>query len=132
MARFATVILWVVALFYAYGAIVHVMNMLGLSGFSWLDAPLKWQALDVLYLALDVGVALGFITRWRPAFAAFYTAAITQIILYTLLRDWILDVPPAFAVSAEQVAYLDALVVFHVITIVAVTFARKNLSREWT
>jgi hypothetical protein len=52
-------IIWVVALFYLYGAAVHVFNILGLSGFDWRAAPLKWQALDVVYLVIDLVVAAG-------------------------------------------------------------------------
>ena len=36
------IIPWIVAAFYAYGALVHVLNMAGMTGFDWLEAPLKW------------------------------------------------------------------------------------------
>lgn len=116
----AKAIIWIVALFYTYGAIVHAMNMLGLSGFDWSTAPRKWQVLDVCYLAIDIVVAVGFFAGWRIAYPAFFAAASSQIVLYTLLRDWIIDVPAEFAVAPEQVAYLDSLVLFHVITIALV------------
>ena len=115
-----------IALFYAYGALVHVMNMLSLTGFDWRTAPLKWQLLDVFYLVLDVVVAVGFFAKWRLAYAAFYLAASSQIVLYTIFRDWIIDVPPDFAVSPEQTAYLSGLVTFHVVAIILVTFALKH------
>ena len=99
------------------------MNIAGLSGFNWLEAPVKWQILDVFYLAIDIVVALGFFAGWRIAFPAFYAAASSQIVLYTGLRDWIIDVPAEFAVSPNQVAYLDTLVIFHLITIIFVSFA---------
>lgn len=57
----ASIIIWVVALFYAYGAIVHVLNMLSLSGFDWRSAPVKWPTLDIVYLILDLIVVVGFI-----------------------------------------------------------------------
>ena len=119
----ATIVIWIVALFYLYGAAVHVFNILGLSGFDWKAAPLKWQVLDVFYLVIDLLVAAGLILSWKLGFVAFYVAAISQVILYTVFRDWIIDVPPEFAVSAEQVSYLDTLVIFHCITIALVTFA---------
>ena len=115
--------LWIVALFYAYGAAVHVMNMAGLSGFVWADAPTKWQVLDVVYLVLDVVVCVGFFAGWRIAYVAFYVAATSQVVLYTALRSWILDVPEAFAVSPEQASYLGVLVVFHLVTLVCVSLA---------
>ena len=119
----AKVIVWVIAAFYAYGALVHVKNMAGLSGFRWLDAPLKWQALDIVYLVLDVVVVAGFLLGWRAGYIAFFAAAISQIVLYTLFRAWILDVPEAFSRPPEEVKYLDMLVIFHVATIALVVLA---------
>ncbi len=86
-------IFWIIAAFYAYGALVHTVNMLGLSGFDWQNAPSKWQMLDVVYLVLDVIVAIGFVLAWRLGLVAFCAAALSQIVLYTLLRPWITDVP---------------------------------------
>ena len=121
----ASIIIWIVALFYAYGAIVHVMNMLSLTGFDWRSAPAKWQALDVAYLIIDVVVVAGLLLSWKAGYVAFYLAALSQIVLYTAFRDWIIDVPPEFAVSDEQRSYLTGLVIFHCVTLVLVTFALK-------
>ncbi len=121
----ASIIIWIVALFYAYGAVVHVMNMFSLSGFDWQSAPVKWQALDIVYLVLDVVVVVGFILSWKAGYAAFYVAAISQIILYTVFRNWITDVPPGFAVTDEQRSYLTGLVVFHCVTVVLVSAALR-------
>ena len=126
----AKTILWIVALFYAYGALVHVMNILGMTGFDWLAAPKKWQVLDVVYLILDAVVAAGFFLQWKLSYLCFYVAALTQIVLYTAFKSWILDVPEEFAVSLEQAAYLDTLVVFHVVTLLLVSGALFLLFRE--
>jgi hypothetical protein len=119
----ASIVIWAVAAFYLYGAAVHVCNMLSLSGFDWRAAPVKWQGLDILYLILDLIVVVGLILGWKVGFIAFYLAAISQVFLYTLLRAWILDVPAEFAVSDEQRAYLNGLVVFHCVTVVLVSLA---------
>ena len=119
----ASSIIWVVAACYLYGAAVHVLNMLGHSGFDWTAAPLKWQILDVTYLVLDVVVVVGLILGWKVGFGAFYLAAISQIVLYTLFRDWITDVPPEFAVTEQQRGYLTTLVIFHGATLALVTLA---------
>ena len=119
----ANLIIRIVALFYMYGALVHIMNMLGLSGFDWLNAPLKWQVLDVVYLILDLLVAVGFFARWMVSYFIFYIAAVSQIVLYTVFKDWITDVPQAFTVSQEQESYLTTLVVFHIVTILLVSLA---------
>ena len=112
-------------MFYAYGALVHVMNMLSLTGFDWRSAPVKWQALDVAYLVIDVIVVAGLVLNWKAGYIAFYLAALSQIVLYTALRSWIVDVPPEFAVSDEQRSYLTGLVVFHCVTLALVTIAWK-------
>ena len=116
-------ILCVVSVFYLYGAIVHVLNMLGLSGFDWNSAPVKWQVLDIVYLILDVTVSLGLFRRMRISIFAFYIAAVSQIVLYTLLRSWIMDVPEPFTITPDQDSYLTLLVVFHVATLCLVTYA---------
>ena len=119
----ATAVIWIIALFYLYGAAVHVFNILGLSGFDWRAAPLKWQLLDIVYLVIDLLVVVGLILGWKLGFVAFYVAAVSQIILYTVFREWIVDVPPEFAPSEEQRGYLTTLVLFHCVTIVLVTSA---------
>ena len=119
----ASIIIWTVALFYLYGAAVHVSNILGFSGFDWRAAPLKWQVLDVFYLAIDLLVVVGLSLGWKAGFGAFYLAAISQIILYTIFRGWITDVPPEFSVTDEQRGYLTSLVIFHCVTIALVSSA---------
>ncbi len=122
-SRVVRAIFLLIALFYAYGAFVHVSNMLGFRGTDWLGWPLKWQALDVIYLALDLVVAVGFLWIWRPAIIAFFAAALSQILLYTVFRSWIIDVPPEIAPSAEEVSYLNSLVGFHLVSIALVILA---------
>lgn len=129
MTRIGTLIIWFVAAFYAYGAFVHVANILGWNGFDWVTAPLKWQVLDIVYLVLDLLVAIGLILSWRIGYVAFFVAALSQVVLYTVLRNWIIDVPEAFARSPEEVQYLDSLVIFHVVTLCLVllaTWLRKS------
>jgi len=109
-----------IAAAFAYGACVHVANMAGLTGFDWLNAPLKWQVLDVVYLALDVAVVAGVILAKRFWIVAFGIASVSQIILYTILRSWVLDVPAAFAVPQESANYLDGLVAFHIASLAVV------------
>lgn len=119
----ATIVIWTVALFYLYGAAVHALNILGLSGFDWRAAPVKWQALDIVYLVVDLTVVTGLVLGWNIGYVAFYLAAISQIFLYTIFRVWILDVPPEFVPGEAQRSHLDSLVWFHLVTIVLVTAA---------
>lgn len=99
--------------------------MLSMTGLEWRSAPVKWQALDVLYLIIDVVVVVGLPLSWKAGYVAFYLAALSQIVLYTAFRGWIVDVPPEFAVSDEQRSYLTGLVVFHRVTLMLVTAALR-------
>ena len=123
MKPIASIVIWLIALFYLYGAAVHALNILGLSGFDWQAAPLKWQVLDIAYLAIDLLVVAGSILSWKIGYGAFYVAAVSQIILYTVFRDWIADVPQDFSLDEEQRGYLTSLVVFHCVTIPLFTLA---------
>ena len=76
-----------------------------------------------MYLLIDVIIVVGFLLRRMAGYVAFYVAAVSQIVLYTVLRAWIVDVPAEFAVSEEQQAYLTGLVVFHCVTMVLVSLA---------
>jgi hypothetical protein len=118
-----SVIFWIVPAFYAYGALVHILNIASMTGFSWPDAPLKWQILDIVYLVLDVVVVFGLIRGSWIGVGAFFLAATSQIMLYTVFRDWVLDVPAALQRSPEDLAYLDGLVGFHVVTCIALAAA---------
>ena len=119
----ATLVIGLVIVFYLFGAAVHAMNMLSLTGFDWRTAPLKWRVLDVVYLLLDLLVVVGMAFGWKAGFGAFYVAALSQIVLYAALRDWIVDVPEDFAAPEQPRSHLTSLVVFHVVTIALVTWA---------
>ncbi|MEM9581803.1 MAG: hypothetical protein AAGA08_01695 [Pseudomonadota bacterium] len=119
----AGLIFWIISVFYTYGALVHILNMLSLNGFDWGEAPAKWKGLDVAFLILDVTVVVGLLRGARIGIGAFFGAALSQIALYTVFRDWVLDVPDAFRRSAEEIAYLDGLVIFHLVTCIAMSFA---------
>ena len=113
--------MWAMAAFYAYGASIHVMNIAGMSGFDWTGAPLKWQVLDIVYLALDVTIVWGAVRRAGYALPLLAVAALSQIGLYTAGRGWVLDVPPDYRPPAGAESYLDGLVAFHVVTLVVMS-----------
>jgi hypothetical protein len=112
-----------VAAVYAYGALVHILNITSKTGSPWPDAPMKWQILDIVYLVLDIVFVVGLIKGSWIGVGAFFLAAMSQIMLYTILRHWVLDVPAVFQCSAEDFAYLDGLVGFYVLTCIAVASA---------
>ncbi|MEM8870938.1 MAG: hypothetical protein AAGE38_11090 [Pseudomonadota bacterium] len=106
--------------------------MLGLTGFDWVLAPVKWQVLDGLYLVLDIVVVVGLLARRVWAVPALVLAATSQILLYTVFRAWVLDVPAEFAVAPSDVAYLNGLVVFHTACLAALgAVFWRNRQRAW-
>lgn len=123
---------YALTLAYSCGAAVHCMNMLDLAGFDWSGAPAKWQLLDVVYLLLDVAV-VGFLVRGR-AFGTglLAAAAASQIVLYTLFREWVLDVPAAYQIDPAAEHHLDVLLVFHALTLVSIlaTLLRRTSPRR--
>ena len=48
----------IIALALLYGATVHVSNIFGLTGTSWLDTPLLWRSLDIILLIFDIVTAI--------------------------------------------------------------------------
>jgi hypothetical protein len=117
MSRFSRPIILAIAVFYGYGGLVHLANMAGFSGYSWADAPTKWQVLDLLYLSMDFIVCVGLFRGWRMAVPTFFAANLSQIVLYTLGASWIMDVPAEFLPSGHEMS-LGSLVGFHLITLV--------------
>ena len=123
-------VLWVVTGFYLFGAAVHVANMASAMGFEWREAPLKWQLLDVVYVVLNLVVVAGL--RWMASISilAFYLAAVSQVVLYTVSRGWLINVPDAFRPDATALAYMDLLVAFHIVSMVLVTCAILVVGRR--
>lgn len=77
----------IVAAILIYGATVHLSNMLGLTGTSWLSTPLLWRLMDVLLLIFDVITAIAL---WRglvwSIWLLFSGIFLLQILPYTLWR----------------------------------------------
>ncbi len=115
----STMILAVLALFYGHGAVLRGLTMAGQTGFDWAAAPLRWQVLDMVYLPLGLAVAGALVFRPPMGVVLLWIAALGQILLYTVFRDWVLDVPPAFLPTGAQQARLDRLVWFHAASILA-------------
>ena len=122
IAFIPTLIFWFIALCYLNGAAVHTANILGYSGYDWIDAPLKWQVLDLFYLFLNLTVVIGLLMGWRAGLIAFFAAASTQAVFYTVFRDWILDVPGQF-LNADPDTSLNGLLAFHGVTVAFVLLA---------
>jgi len=78
----------IIAIALLYGAIVHIGNMLELTGTPWLSTPPLWQSMDILLLIFDLVTA---ITLWRglvwSIWLLFSGIFLLQIVPYTLWRS---------------------------------------------
>ena len=101
-----------VGLMYAFGAAVHLANILGFGAAGWKRSPISWKVLDVAYVLLDGAVVVGLWLLAPWGVICFLAAALSQILLYTLFRG-------AFARSPDHVRTLRAMVSFHVATLIA-------------
>ena len=92
------------ALVLGYGALIHIGNIAGWSGRSWLETPLLWRVLDCVLLAFDLGVGIGLWLQRTWAIAAFILGIVfLQLVPYTIFRD-------RFATTPEELATLNGLV----------------------
>ncbi|MCB1494521.1 MAG: hypothetical protein KDJ86_01945 [Bauldia sp.] len=113
----ARVILWLIAVCYGVFAFGHALNIFGMGGFDWANAPLSWQLIDVLYLAADLAVVYGFVLLRPIGFVAFLVAVVSQFVLYWAVA------PGAGAADAAGSAFPGYFVPFHVATIALVLVA---------
>ncbi|MEO1403102.1 MAG: hypothetical protein AAFV72_17890 [Cyanobacteria bacterium J06635_1] len=83
-----------VALLLAYGALIHVGNMLGWSGTPWLQTPLHWRIMDVVLLSFNAIAAVGLWLRqpWAVIFLVLGIVTL-QLIPYTLFRPYFIETP---------------------------------------
>ncbi len=100
----------ILALIYAYGAIVHYTNLLGWGELSWTEMPLSWKLGDIFYGMLDPIAVTGLWLKKFWGIACFLMGAISQIVLYAGFSD-------LFAFTLEQQQTLWSLVIFHSISL---------------
>ncbi len=111
----------ILAIFYGYGAIVHVANLLGFGELPWQEMPLSWKMGDIVYGILDPLTVIGLWLQTTWGIALCITTALSQLILYTVF-------PHLFAFTTQQQQALTSLVIFHLITlgIFAVLFCASH------
>jgi len=115
------IFLRILSVIYAVAAILHIGSIVGLGRIPFADTPLSWQVSDVAYGVIDTIAAIGL---WRQKWwgiAAFFVAAISEILLFTLVPEW-------FVVEPEQLTMLRGFVVYHVVAI-AFYFLLKRSER---
>ena len=98
------------ALGYAFSALVHYGNLLGFGEVSFAEMPLSWKLGDIGYALLDSVAVVGL---WRKAgwgIVCFLLAAVSQLILYV-------GFPSVFVFTPEQHAAVQGLVGTHLVTL---------------
>ena len=108
----------------AYGAPVHVGNMLGLSGTPWNETPMLWRLMDVVLLLFNVVVAVGLWLRapWSPV-AYVLGVVLLQVAPYTLFRR-------QFIRSPTDAATLDGLLWTHALLVAVLVVLLISRSRS--
>lgn len=125
----ARAVLLTIALAHAAAGFVHGVSMVGLWGPPWGDAPLPWRVLDVLLLSLDLAVFPWLVLRLPWAVGAFFLAAVAQLVLFTLFRDWLLTMPQPFTPAAAiQGKHLDAVALFYGLSVPLGAWALRHLA----
>jgi hypothetical protein len=100
------------ALLLAFGALVHVGNVLGLSGRPWLETPVLWRAMDVVLLLFNVVVGIGLWAKTSWAVISFVGGIVLlQIVPYTLFKRHFIE-------TTEHTTTLEGMVVFWVVILV--------------
>ena len=93
------------AVLLAYGALMHIGNILGWSGRTWIETPIHWRVMDVVLLGFNVVVGVGLWLRAPWAVVAFALGILAfQLIPYTIFRQY-------FGETPEQLSTLNGLVV---------------------
>ncbi|MGK7892602.1 MAG: hypothetical protein AB4372_02850 [Xenococcus sp. (in: cyanobacteria)] len=84
----------IIAIALLYGTLVHIGNILGLTGTAWLSTPVLWRSMDILLLIFDliIAVALWQGISWS-VWLLFSGILLFQVIPYSLLRSYFIVKP---------------------------------------
>jgi hypothetical protein len=98
------------ACIYTFAAVVHIGNMLGFGELPWAEAPLVWRVGDIGYAILDTVAAVGLFLLKPWGVAAFLVAAVSEILLFTLVPEW-------FVLKPEHLTMLRGFAAYHLVAI---------------
>ncbi len=90
----------ILAIIMAYGALVHLSNLMGFGEMPWGEMPLTWRIGDIAYGLLDTVTAIGLWKRSVWGVFCFLTAIASQFLIYTVFIDYL-----AFTVEQRQTIY---------------------------
>jgi len=116
------IFLRILAAIYAFAAVLHIGSILGFGRMPFTEMPLSWQLSDIFYGIIDTIAAVGLWQAKSWGIAAFFVAAISEILLFTLVPHW-------FVVEPGQLTMLRGFVVYHVLAI-SIFFLLRYLKIE--
>ncbi|GAB4529835.1 MAG: hypothetical protein Tsb0014_12060 [Pleurocapsa sp.] len=85
----------ILAVIIAYGASVHVANLMGFGEMPWQQMPLTWRVGDIVYGILDLVTAIGLWQKTSWGIICFFSAISSQFLIYTVFIDY-------FAFDSQQ------------------------------
>jgi hypothetical protein len=113
----------ILAVIYGFAAILHIGSVVGLGRVPFEEAPLSWQLSDIFYGVVDTIAAIGLFKNRPWGIAAFFVAAISEILLFTLVPEW-------FVVEPAQLTMLRGFVVYHIVAISLYFILRRIEKRQ--
>jgi len=113
------IFLRILSIIYAFAAVLHIGSILGFGRTPFDEAPLSWQLSDIFYGVIDTIAAVGLYQQKFWGIAAFFVAAISEILLFSLVPDW-------FVVEPEQLTMLRGFIAYHVVAL-SIYFVLRHL-----
>jgi hypothetical protein len=104
------IFLRILSIIYAFAAALHIGSILGFGRMPFEEAPLSWQLSDFFYGIVDTIAAIGLFRQKSWGIAAFLVAAISEILLFSLVPHW-------FVIEPSQLTMLRGFIVYHVIAL---------------
>lgn len=83
----------ILAVIIAYGATVHIANILGWGEIAWAKMPLSWRIGDIVYGCLDLVTAIGLWQKTSWGIVCFLSLITSQFIIYTIFIDYFAFTP---------------------------------------
>ncbi|MDJ0747401.1 MAG: hypothetical protein QNJ32_29240 [Xenococcaceae cyanobacterium MO_167.B27] len=120
----------ILALIMAYGASVHVANVMGFGEISWGEQPITWRVGDIVYGLLDTVTAIGLWQKTAWGIFAFLSAIASQFLIYTVFINYF-----AFTSQQRETIYgllgteLILLLVFFVLFFTITSFLHRRSGR---
>lgn len=113
------VFLRILAAIYAFAAILHIGSIFGFGRMPFAEMPLSWQLSDIAYGLIDSVAAVGLWQQKNWGIAAFLLAAVSEILLFTLVPEW-------FVMEPGQLTMLRGFVAYHLVAIAIYFFLKRG------